>query len=434
MRIASWDFAIVTTLTLLLHCTNSFLIAPKYHNEHNGHLSLSMDESSSSSSSSSSLQDRLRQLREAEQRQELLLNRNWDQGHWSQHVIPLKDPICCLLAGPIVNQEGESLLVVGDVVGQTHFIRPQFMAETNDNARTTPTLIHETATVTTYNLTSFPIAAMAYIPDGYNVDNALICASTKGLYYLNHREDPTAFIDKIEEASSSTSQPLHILQEDMSNLIDLYVTESNDDDELYHVIAVFPNRIQIYQLSLSNDETNNPPAVSLQQEQTTTIFIKEAKPLDDNVESSWNDDSGTIMVTSSAYDAEQGRLYLGLSSGYVHQYGMLLEQSPPCCQCQFRWKINSVDAAITAIAQSSPVMVNRRQEMEILLTGDGHGSVQQWGIMQDNTDRRFLWPQMAQQKLPNRAHHFVGHQDTITQIVPIDALHFVSVAKDGTST
>jgi hypothetical protein len=69
--------------------------------------------------------------------------------------------------------------------------------------------------------------------------------------------------------------------------------------------------------------------------------------------------------------------------------------------------------------------------MNLLLTGDQTGAVRQWAMMGGD---RGLWPQMVNQRLPNRAHVFVGHHDAIAQIVPIDALHFVSSSNDGTST
>jgi hypothetical protein len=415
-----------------------------------------------SGSRSSTLQDRLRQLQEREQRQDLLLRRNWDAGHWNQNVLvtgPNMATISCLLAtGTADDDSSTSLLFVGDILGQIHVITPSFVSiitdtvvdqqrrddDDDDDAAsvTRSTRPPELAMVQeTYDVTTGggSILALAHLPD--HADDAIICASAQGLYYLDRQQQPqlvgvaTTEQEKEEEGLTSSRQRPMLLQADMSGILDLYVSASNDDDEdeeeddQYRVVAVFPNRVQMYHLSfeMSNSADNDTNAGAVLR-QGATIVIND------------DDDDEVIgrssIITSSAFAAESGRLYMGLSSGYVCQYALPPRQknnnTSLRSECTARWKINSVDAAITAVALApSTVMVNGRQEMALLLTGDSTGAVRQWGLL-DNGRR--LWPQMDNQKLPNRAHTFGAHRGAIVQIVPIDAMHFVSCSDDGTST
>jgi hypothetical protein len=440
-----------------------------------------------------SLQDRLRQLQEREQRQEILQRRNWDVGHWDQIVIPLlkrpdennngdaAGPISCILA-PTGEDSSSSLLFVGDVLGQVHVLVPT----TGPLSWGGTTAVTPSSSSGSYSMTTmeeqqqqeppdtteaFPlplmrqesyqvttgggkIVALAHLPD--HVDDAILCASVRGLYYLDRSGDDggekTTTTKDIEKAKETeTSNVRLLLEEDLSDLLDLYVTESStqdaddadhDDSERYMVVAVFQNRVQLYHLSISDDEDDNDTnggdggsRVIFRPVPDAAISMKVEAASDDDDDNE-NKIAGS-MITSSAFAAGPGRLYLGLSSGYVCQYALRPKTKTTKFQCLARWKINSIDAAITAVAvPPSSVMVNGRQEMNLLLTGDQTGAVRQWAMM-GGGDRRgggMLWPQMVNQRLPNRAHVFVGHHDAIAQIVSIDALHFVSSSNDGTST
>jgi hypothetical protein len=160
-------------------------------------------------------------------------------------------------------------------------------------------------------------------------------------------------------------------------------------------------------------------------------------------------------------DTDNEFIYVGTESGYVLVYAVsdIIRQSN---QLEPLSMISAVgcwraaptdDCAITAIQCGGPGTLGRNSATTtstILYTGDAQGLVKQWEVLKMETssslpsdndrvtkyvEKKYkveAWPKLSTQRLPKKAHVFVGHYAAITGLLSVDALKFVSASADGT--
>jgi hypothetical protein len=162
-------------------------------------------------------------------------------------------------------------------------------------------------------------------------------------------------------------------------------------------------------------------------------------------------------LTIECVDTDGKNVYCGTSLGYVIVYSIddilssktTLWQVPP--PVVGYWRAATDDCAITAMQCGGLGTLGRNTKTTksiVVYTGDANGILKQWEVLQipivnnevDDTNAERIsykieaWPKLSTQRLPKKAHLFVGHDDCVTAILSVDALKFVSASTDGTST
>jgi hypothetical protein len=148
-------------------------------------------------------------------------------------------------------------------------------------------------------------------------------------------------------------------------------------------------------------------------------------------------DSQTILCV----DTDGSHVFVGTSFGYVLIYAVEdILQAQDKAPVRGYWRATTDDCSITAIKCGGFGTLGRTTlstKSLVLLTGDTNGVVKQWEVLQISspdgvTYKMEAWPKLSSQRLPKKAHLFMGHEDVVTSLLSVDAVKFVSASADGT--
>lgn len=419
----------------------------------------------SSSSSSTILADRIQTMQRQEQRQEAVYARNWKLGNWQVRGFSLEDGTTTSS-----NDDGSGSSGDGAVIPSVCRIVPA-AALSSDNA--SPQRIdiwvgRTDGSVFGVRLGDAYWTKLTTATDsGENDETASTVTGGPELERKMERiddEDEEEFASQGDFGSENdTSKPFEIvtqIQAGEAAVSAMIAVEDEDEERSYLFTATIAPGGEIKQWTTDQDYQALSSKTLSSAHASSVIALKAVAQENDAyvllsadrtslavwdvvtgellgqvvVEVSSDDRDGSSTCNSpviQCVDTDGVHVYVGTVTGHIKAYAVkdILQSRTSVAG---NWRAS--DCPVTALTCGGPGTLGRGRpgsDTIVLYTGDAEGTVKQWEVFAAN-DKLQQWPKLATQRMPKKAHLFKGHEGSVTAILAIDAVKFVSAGSDGT--